>query len=84
LWFDYGETLFEYGFYQGAQKAIEKSIELIPDWAEPYYTRAKIFFLLRKTEDALASLLKSIALDPSKKETFEKDFAPLNLSQILT
>jgi tetratricopeptide (TPR) repeat protein len=35
-WFDYGEVLFDSGFYQESLKAFNKCISLAPTWAEPY------------------------------------------------
>ena len=73
-WFDLGETLLEYGYFKEALKSFNKCIELQPKWADPYYSRAKVLFLMRKTYDALESLKTSFTLDPKKKNMFEKEF----------
>jgi len=66
--------LLEYGYFKEALKSFNKCIELEPRWSDPYYSRAKVLFLMRKTLDALESLKTSFHLDPKKKEVFEKEF----------
>jgi len=66
--------LLEYGYFKESLKAFNRCIELQPKWADPYYGRAKVLFLLRKTYDALESLKTSFQLDPDKKTSFEKEF----------
>ncbi len=73
-WFDFGETLLEYGYLKKALMAFNRCIELQPKWADPYYSRAKVLFRLRKTLDALESLKLSFQMDPEKKKQFEKEF----------
>jgi len=73
-WCDLGDTLLEYGYFKESLKAFNKCIELQPKWADPYYSRAKVMFLLHKTFDALESLKKSFDLDPAKKKLFESEF----------
>lgn len=73
-WYDLGETLLEYGYFKESLKAFNRCIALQPQWADPFYSRAKVLFLMRKTFDALESLKTAFDLDPEKKKLFESEF----------
>ena len=73
-WLDYGETLYELGYYKQALKALEKSIEANPHLAEPYYTRAKVLMVVNRPTDAIESLRHAFQIDPAKRRQFEEEF----------
>ena len=73
-WFDLGETLLEYGYLKESLKAFNRCVDLQPKWSDPYYSRAKVLFMMHKTFDAIESLKYSFELDPEKKKYFESEF----------
>jgi tetratricopeptide (TPR) repeat protein len=73
-WFDYGDTLFELGYLKEALKALNRCIEINQQFAEAYYTRAKVLFVMKKMLDAVDSLKSAFALHSDLRKRFETEF----------
>jgi tetratricopeptide (TPR) repeat protein len=73
-WLDYGDTLFELGYFKQSLKAFDRSIEANPHSAEPYFSRAKVLLVLNRTFEAIESLKNSFQLDPDKRQQLEEEF----------
>ena len=73
-WLDYGETLFELGYFRQALKAFDHSVEANPASAESFYLRAKVLMVLNRNFDAVESLKSSFRLDPNMRKDFEREF----------
>jgi tetratricopeptide (TPR) repeat protein len=73
-WLDYGETLFELGYFRQALKAFDQSIEANAHSADAFYLRAKVLLVLNRTFDAVESLKTSFTLSPQKRKDFEREF----------
>lgn len=64
-----GRILYKLNRYEDALKAFEKTIELNPDNAMAWYTKACIIYSLKDDKkNALPNLSKAIELDPKYKE----------------
>jgi tetratricopeptide (TPR) repeat protein len=70
-WLDYGETLFELGYFKQALKAYDQSITANPNFSDSYYCRTKVLLVLNRTFEALESLKHSFQLHPDKRKDFE-------------
>jgi len=73
-WLDYGETLFELGYFKQALKAYDQSITANPNFSDSYYCRTKVLLVLNRTFEALESLKHSFQLEPEKRKDFEREF----------
>jgi tetratricopeptide (TPR) repeat protein len=73
-WLDYGETLFELGYYKQALKSFDRAIEANPKSADTYYIRAKVLLVLNRTFEALESLKNSFQIDHEKRKHFDQEF----------
>ena len=73
-WLDYGETLFELGYFRQALKAFDRSVHITPESADSYYLRAKVLLVLNRAYEAVESLRNAFRLDPEKRKDFEKEF----------
>jgi tetratricopeptide (TPR) repeat protein len=77
IWDTYACVLYKKADYQGAKKAIDKSLELLTDDTPPsnYYLRAgDIYFMLGKKDDALKFWKKALqtATDDKNKAEINK------------
>jgi tetratricopeptide (TPR) repeat protein len=72
--FDLAETLLEYGYHKESLKTYNKCIDLKADWADAYYGKAKVLFLMKKHHDAIEALKRSFKLDSTKRKLFEEEF----------
>ena len=59
-----------------ALSAFDNAVKNNRNWVEPYYEKAKIYFLLGEIEDGVKMLNKAFELNPSDKFDFdfEKDW----------
>jgi len=73
-WLDYGETLFELGYFRQALKAFDRSVDVNPKSAESFYLRAKVLMVLNRNFEAVESLKNSFQLDPNMRRDFEREF----------
>jgi tetratricopeptide (TPR) repeat protein len=71
-WYDYGCALLDGKNYDEALLAFESSSNNYPDWAEPFYERAKIFFIKGDIEKGLEMVEIGFRINP--KDRFEFDF----------
>ncbi len=71
-WYDYGCSLLDAKLYSQSLKAFDKVIKYNANWAEPYYEKSKLYFLLEDIEMGIYMLEKAFDLNPSDR--FEYDF----------
>ncbi len=81
-WFRLAETYLELGQWLEALKAYDECLRLKPDFAGIYYSKAKIYFLLSHTQQAIESLKKAFELDPNIKNEFTKDYPDVKSSKL--
>jgi tetratricopeptide (TPR) repeat protein len=60
----YGEYRYQQDRYELALKAIDKAIELKPDFVEAWYNRGVVFLKLDQNDEALEAIDKAIELKP--------------------
>jgi antitoxin component YwqK of YwqJK toxin-antitoxin module len=64
-----GIQLFKEENYQGAVKALDKAIELNPDYSDTYYHRGTAYFYNFQFEEAVNDYDRALALEPLYKES---------------
>lgn len=62
--------------------ALNKCISLKPQHANSYYGKAKINFILSKTQEAIDCLKSAFELDPSIANDFEKEYPDVKTSKL--
>ena len=72
----------EIGSWLEALDAFDKCISLKPDNADSFYGKAKIYFLLSQTEDAIDCLKSAFKLDPSIQNDFAKEYPEVKTSKL--
>ena len=73
---DLGNTLIENEDYERADETLKTLIKSKPGWCEPYYSRAKLLFLIGEIEEGLKMLETGFTLNPDDRfdYNFEKDW----------
>ncbi|MGB3018219.1 MAG: tetratricopeptide repeat protein, partial [Ignavibacteria bacterium] len=71
-WHDLGCSLVEAGRLDNALDAFRRSLEINPEWGEPYFELAKLYFL--KEEANLGLLMLDEAFKRNPHERFDFDF----------
>ena len=74
--YDYGCALADLHDYENAFIQFNKSLEYKADWADPYYEKAKIYFLTKETELGLEMLETAFFIKPEDRfeYVFEDDW----------
>jgi tetratricopeptide (TPR) repeat protein len=62
------------GYFKEGLKALNRSIELNPVFADAQYSRAKALFALEKFTDSAESLKTALQLNPELRSKFETEF----------
>ena len=70
-WYDYGYALLNSKKNYEALAAFENAIKNNRSWVEPYYEKAKIYFLLGEIENGVSILNIAFELNPSDKFSFD-------------
>ena len=60
-WYDYGCALLDAKLYEQSLKAFDKVIKYNSAWAEPYYEKSKIYFLIENIEMGILMLEKHLS-----------------------
>jgi tetratricopeptide (TPR) repeat protein len=73
---DLSNTLIECEDYDRAENTLKHLINYKPGWCEPYYSKAKLCFLIGEIEDGLKMLETGFAINPEDRfdYDFEKDW----------
>ena len=82
IWFTLAETYVEMGEWLSAIEAFDKCIMLKQNDAKAIYEKAKVNFILSRTEEALQCLKQAFELDPSIQEEFTKDYPEIKSSKL--
>jgi tetratricopeptide (TPR) repeat protein len=82
IWFTLAETYIELGEWLSALEAFDKCIMLREDDAKAIYEKAKVNFILSRTEEALQCLKKAFELDPSIQIEFTNDYPEIKSSKL--
>jgi tetratricopeptide (TPR) repeat protein len=69
---DLANTLIEAGRFTEADETLTKLIELKTAWAEPYYSKSKLYFLQAEIELGVKYLEMAFTINP--EDRFEFDF----------
>lgn len=70
------------GNWLDAMNAYNECIRINPLDAASYYGKAKINFILSKTQDAVDCLKSAFAIDPSIKSEFAKEYPEIKSSKL--
>lgn len=73
VWVNKDVTHDKVGRHDEALKAVDKAIELKPDYADARYNRACVYSMKGEKEKAFSDLKRAIGLDKSYKEKAKKD-----------
>ena len=76
------ETYYEMGDWLGALKAFDECVLLNPDDAASYYSKAKINFILSRTQEAVECLKEAFLLDPAIRSEFAKEYPEIKSSRL--
>ncbi|MDP3442760.1 MAG: tetratricopeptide repeat protein, partial [Ignavibacteria bacterium] len=81
-WSKLAETYGELGMWLEGMRALDECIRINPNDANSYYEKAKIYFLLNHTKEAIDFLKLAFKIDPSIKNNFSKDYPEVKLSKL--
>ena len=82
IWFNLAETLFELGDWLEAMRAYSECIRINPQDASSYYGKAKINFILSRTQEAVDCLKSAFTIDPSIRTEFAKEYPEIKSSKL--
>ena len=82
IWFTLAETYLELGEWLSALEAFDKCIVLKEDDAKAIYEKAKVNFILSRTEEALQCLKRAFELDPNIQKEFTNDYPEIKSSKL--
>ena len=82
VWFTLAETYVELGEWLSAIEAFDRCMVLKVSDAKAIYEKAKVNFILSRTEEALQCLKKAFELDPSIQTEFSNDYPEIKSSKL--
>ena len=82
VWYILAETYIEIGDWLNALKAFDTCCKLKPDDADAVYGKAKINFILSRTEEAISCLKLAFERDPDIEKDFAKEYPEVKSSKL--
>jgi tetratricopeptide (TPR) repeat protein len=82
IWYTLAETYIELGEWLSALEAFDKCIMLKGNDAKAIYEKAKVNFILSRTEEAIQCLKLAFELDPSIQTEFTNDYPEIKSSKL--
>ena len=82
LWFTLAETYYEMGNWLDALNAFDECLRIKPGDAASMYSKAKVNFILKRTQDALTCLKKAFNLDPNIQREFADEYPEIKSSKL--
>ncbi len=77
------EIYLESGKLDEGFKAFNQCIKIDPQHANAYYGKAKLSFMMSRTQEAIDSLKSAFKLDPNIKNRFARDYPDANSSKLI-
>jgi tetratricopeptide (TPR) repeat protein len=70
------------GDWVNARNAFNQCIRINPDDAASYYGKAKVNFILCRTQDAVECLKSAFSIDPGIRAEFAKEYPEIKSSKL--
>ena len=82
MWLNLAETYFEIGEWLEALKSFDECIRINPKDASSFYGKAKVNFVLSRTQEAIDCLKTAFTIDPAIRVEFENEYPEIHSSKL--